>query len=124
MWAALLRREARCIPQHIFVFIGSGAILASPRGMGLLTTVGVLADVASGFYNIYCLWPTRLSWRILYQVAIAASDAFALYGAIEFFVTQDDVVHVGIRAAYLVVVLLLVVLRTAGCDGAGSRVKF
>jgi len=98
---------------HIFVFIGCGVILASPASLGLLVTVAFFGEFGSGFYALYCMWPSRWPFRLLYQLAVGASDAFAVYGGVEFF-AQSAAVHLGLRVSYLICVALLVLLRTAG----------
>jgi hypothetical protein len=99
---------------HLFVFVACGTVLASPMGLGLLITLVLVAEAGSGFYAIYCLWPERISSRLVYQLAMTASNAYSLVGGVDWFTSQSTAVHPGIRVPFLVILLVLILLRTIG----------
>ena len=58
---------------HLATFAGLAMCLFVDAGVGLVTTVGCVAEVGSGFYNLLALWPRS---RLAFGAYVLVMNAF------------------------------------------------
>ncbi len=98
---------------HLATFAGLGMCLSVNAGVGLVTTVGLVAEIGSGWYNAVTLWPhSRLAFAA-YLLIMNASNVFAALCLHEVLTGLPEL-HAGYRAAWASLCVLLLFLRTGG----------
>ena len=97
---------------HFVVFLGSYITLTSNVGLGVLICVGVSAEIGSGFYNMDCLLPNRVHFRVLYQILMTASNTFCTIFMVHYFQLKGN--PESYRIIYMVCTIALVLLRSVG----------
>ena len=99
-----------CKVHHIFVFAGCAICLSMPACAGLVVFVGLVAEIGSGFFNLYDLCGPNAPLFVVYFIAMNISNLVGIW-ALDSLFTHAPTEWAW---AYATVVLLLAILRSVG----------
>ena len=97
---------------HSAVCVGVLLCLSLPSGVGLVTLNGLLAEIGSGTFNLSLLFSKGWPARLLYSIAMTASNIFGLFCLYKFI--DLDGLDWKFKISYSLLCGLLVILRFGG----------
>jgi len=95
---------------HHTITFGCLYVLFLPAGLGLLTLVGIIAELGSAVFNLSILYESSCM-SLTYFIGMFISNGLAVVGAVALFWVD---MAVGWQVGYSVIVGLLFILRTEG----------